>query len=142
MINIAGFRAYRFDWCNANPDLIRNGDVPKRGGGVIVYVKCALAKYIKVYDPGTIISKDYEVLSLLFDKPGMKHMLFSCIYRPPTGNIENLVTFLRTLVDQRIILPREKWIMGDFNIDFLKRNLSILNPIKKFLRESGLRQLG
>ena len=75
MINISGFQVYRLDRCKADPMLIRNGDIPKRGGGVIIYAKCALAKYITLYTPGTIITKDYEIICLLFNKPGMKHML-------------------------------------------------------------------
>ena len=80
MIYISGFQAYRFDRCKANPEFIQNRSIPKRGGGVIIYVKCTLSKYIKLYNPGTIISKDYEIISLLLDKPGIKdrHQWWRC----------------------------------------------------------------
>ena len=141
MINISGYQIFRLDRCNADPMFIQNGEVPKRGGGVIVYVKSKWAKFIRIFNPGTVITRDYEIITLLLDKPGMKHMSISCVYRPPMGIVDSIIVFLMSLLDHRTVLGREKWFVGDFNIDFLKRNSNKMNPIKHFLKECGLRQI-
>ena len=93
MINILGFQAYRLDRCSADPILLQNGDVPKRGGGVIVYIKCKWAKYVRKFEFGTVVTPDQEIISLILNKTGVRHMLISCVYRPPTGDIDKLVLF-------------------------------------------------
>ena len=141
MINIEGFTAYRCDRCEADPFLLINREIPRRGGGVIIYAKNKWTKYLRVYDQGTRVTKDFEIISVLLNKPGMKHMLLSCVYKPPTGDIDNFIIFLKILINLRPMIKREKWIIGDFNIDYLRRNANIMTSVKTFLKESGLRQL-
>ena len=71
----------------------------------------------------------------------MKHMMISCIYKPPTGDIIQLITLLTDLLNRHNLVKREKWLLGDFNVESLKRNSVIMQPVKIFLKECGLRQL-
>ena len=137
MIDIPGYVILRIDRCEAAPTL----QVPARGGGVIIYAKKNWAKYIKISNVDTIITRDYEILTIILDKPGMKHMMISCIYKPPTGNVENLITLLTNMVNRPDMVKCEKWILGDFNVDYLKRNSNIMGTIKTFLKNCGLSQL-
>ena len=141
MIEIPEFVPFRLDRCNADPILLNEGLVPGRGGGVIIYVKNKWAKFLKIYKMGTKITVDYEIVTVLLDKPGLKHMMISCVYKPPTGNIESLITLLTTMLNQSDLVKRESWILGDFNVDSLKRNSAIMCSVKTFLKECGLRQL-
>ena len=51
MINIPNFVPFRLDRCEADPVLIANGKIPRRGGGV------KWAPYVKVYKNGTAITE-------------------------------------------------------------------------------------
>ena len=45
-----------------------------------------------------------------------------CVYRPPTGSIDQLVDFLNDFLSQVPITKTETWILGDFNVNYLVRN--------------------
>ena len=57
---------------------------------------------------GTKITIHYEILTILLDKPGMRHMMISCMYKPPNGNVENLMSMLADMVNLPDLVKREK----------------------------------
>ena len=56
LIAIDGMSIYRNDRCNAQG----LPNVPKRGGGVLIYVKNKWAPYVRVCVMATVITTDYE----------------------------------------------------------------------------------
>ena len=62
------------------------------------------------------------------------------IYRPPDGSIENFFNHLNKIFDENTIGNNELWIMGDSNIDFLKRQDVKTKKLFEFLRLNGLKQ--
>ena len=65
---------YRNDKCNAEPAMSDNGLIPRRGGGVAIYIKDKWAPFVSKFDRGTIITENFEILSLKIDKPNFKKM--------------------------------------------------------------------
>ena len=71
----------------------------------------------------------------------MHHMLISCVYNPPKESLNDLLKFLKLLVCDPVIISKEKWILGDLDIGYMKRNLPCLTPVKELLKQNGLSQL-
>ena len=132
---------YRNDRCNADARLFNERIIPKRGGGVAIYVKTRWVPFVTVYTLGTIITGDYEVLSIKIDKPGFRKSFISVVYKPPKGKIENCLDFFQGLFIDRDIYKREKWILGDFNINLQARNEPNALVVNRFLRDNSLKQL-
>ena len=61
-------------------------------------------------------------------------MLLICVYKPPTGKIENCIKFLKEIVSDSKLSKREIWILGDFNVDILKRNDPRVITIQEFVK--------
>ena len=141
IVDIQNFKLFRNDRCNADPELILNNKVPTRGGGVLIYVNKKWSSFTSVCAQGTCINGDIESISVVVKKPGHRHMLISCVYRPPRGKIENCVNCLEALISAPENVRLEKWIFGDINIDFLERNNVKLEPFKHFIKENGFAQL-
>ena len=141
ILNIENFKLFRNDRCNADPALIANNKVPTRGGGVLIYVNSKWSTHANIYNPGTCINEDIEALTLTIKKPGNRHMMITCVYRPPRGNIGNCANFLETIMLMPENIGREKWILGDLNVDFLERNNVRMDPLKHIIKENGFAQL-
>ena len=68
-------------------------------------------------------------------------MIISVIYKPPKGKIENCITFLKDIFLRVENRSKEIWILGDLNIDYLKRDCPKTVLINNFLKTFGLKQL-
>ena len=101
----------------------------KKGGGIVVHVKTALAPYIDVlYD---LCKNDCNSEEFWFrlEKPGMRKMIICVVYRPPSGSVptftNGLDISLHTLLGRGNPGEKELYILGDLNIDYLKRNRDV-----------------
>ena len=115
-ITICGMIPYRLDRCEASPEERRLGNIPVRGGGVIIYVNQKWSPYVCVVDDFTVITRNYECITLRVQKPNNRIMYIMCVYKPPTGSSDALLVFLRNFVNIPHVLRSEIWILGDFNI--------------------------
>ena len=61
---------------------------PKRGGGLIYYIKNDLAIHTTIIGELSSISEDLEQLWVRIDKPKNGVKILANIYRPPTGNLK------------------------------------------------------
>ena len=68
-------------------------------------------------------------------------MLISCLYRPPRGKIQNCIDRLTETYARRENAKVEIWLIGDFNVDFLKRGESNLVKFLNFFKRFGCTQL-
>ena len=132
---------YRYDRDNANEKLFADGLVPKRGGGIAIYVKACWVPFVTVYTAGTSITEDFEIISLIIDKPEFKKLFISAIYKPPNGKINKCLSFLEGIIGDAEIRKREKWILGDFNINLHNRNTPDAMLVNGFLKKNTLKQL-
>ena len=77
----------------------------KRGSGVLIYIhkrlKCNLRNDLCVSD------KDKEILTIEISRENDKNILLSCCYRPPSGDSENLSTFLQNNIIEKSVSEKK-----------------------------------
>ena len=108
---------------------------------VYVYVSNKWTDYVNVIREATVVTKDYEIISITIDKPKFKKLFISCVYKPPKGKIDELYKFMTDIVNRFQSKKYEIWILGDFNTDFLKRDEINIIRTFRFLKKLGLKQL-
>ena len=111
------------------------------GGGVCIYIADKWNNYTSVVDYGTTISEHFEILTIEVHKPCYKKMIISVVYKPPKGKIDKCLDFLKRILTQGENKMKEFWILGDFNVDLLKRDNLETIRINRFCKNSGLKQL-
>ena len=109
------------------------------GGGVCIYARDKWVSYCTVYSDGSKTCSDFEILTSKIDKPNFKTFFFSSVYKPPRGDSKELMGFISSFVN--INSTHEFWILGDFNTDFLKRNVPATRDTISLIRNLGFSQL-
>ena len=110
------------------------------GGGLCLYVHSKYSDFAEIYPDGSTTTKDFEILSVLISKPTFRNLAIINIYKPPPGKVEKLIEYLKLLLKDINMTKREIWIMGDFNIDWLKRNTPDTMKLMQFCKTHGLEQ--
>ena len=70
MLSLKGYELYRLDRCS-NEQILNLNNSMKRAGGLIIYVKNDLCKYISLFTCGCSISPNLEQLFILYDRPNV-----------------------------------------------------------------------
>ena len=132
MVHIPGMDLFRLD---------RNsGNTKKRGGGVACYINKKLNLDCHLLHQLSQTNDDIEVMTLRCVYGYGKKIYVLSVYRPPAGSIENFITVLTNIVIDQSLVESELWILGDLNIDFLKRDDPKTKKLIDFLRLTGLTQ--
>ena len=77
---------------------------------------------------------------MLISKPTFRNLAIINVYKPPSGKVEKLIEHLKLLLKNADMSKREIWIIGDFNIDWLKRNIPDTMKLMQFCKTHGLEQ--
>ena len=136
MVSILNMEIFRWDRQNG----LRNGVRKSKGGGVACYINNKLGLDCRIMSDLTFTNSDIELLTLQCVHTFGKKVYIMTLYRPPDGSIKNFFEILNKLLDDNPLLNSEFWLMGDFNIDFLKRQDMKTKTLHEFLRVNGLRQ--
>ena len=125
-------------WHSDNHPITTNVDIPgysfyktsssSQNGGVGLYVKSFLTA-IPMNDLN-ISNSDFETVWIEIDSNKSKNMLFCCVYRHPSTDIENLTNHFENIFS-KISLNKPVFIMGDFNINIL--NYDSHTPTNDFI---------
>ena len=135
ILYIDRMKLFRLDRVNARFGHYRFNN----GGGVCIFVKEKWISYCSLYTPGTLSISDFEIITLKIDKPNFKTFFVSSVYKPPKGDCTKCISFIGDILAKN---PNEEvWILGDFNIDFLKRNISSTKKVLNSICTLGLVQL-
>ena len=67
-------------------------------------------------------------------------MYIMSLYRPPDGSIDTFFDVMADVMDRNLLSQKELWILGDYNIDFLKRTDNRTKRLIDFLRTDNLKQ--
>ena len=121
LISMQGFEIFRLDREKGN---VKNKmNKPKRGGGIIMYVKKGLSECTTILENESSISENLEQLWIRIEKPNVKTKIIANIYRPPNGKLLNCInelTYSTTLAQNTY--NGELTIVGDFNVNYNARN--------------------
>ena len=135
MIQIPDFDIVRLDRTNDNR--------PKRGGGLLFYIRSEIFPYVRKIEEISTINKDLEQLWIVLERPNHRTEIISVIYRPPSGNTINFLEDIKSSVEyiQDKKPNAEITILGDINIDYKLRHTTDFKKVKEFEREYQLKQL-
>ena len=140
MIAMYGFDIFRLDREAGN--IVTDKGKPKRGGGLIIYVKKELSKYTKLLYTASCISTNIEQLWICIEKPNVSAKLISNVYRPPSGKLSEGLKELSDSIDKAQSLSRgELTIVGDFNVNYNQRHSLPFKILKDFERDFILTQV-
>ena len=87
-----------------------SGAIPRRGGGVVIYVKTKWCIHTTILLKYTTITRDYETICLFVNKPNNRFMTILCVYRPPKGSIDRLVDYIRAFRNDPVVMGSEIWV--------------------------------
>ena len=86
---------------------------------MLIYIHKSLAYNLR--NDLCVSDKDKEILTIEISRENDKNILLSCCYRPPSGDWENLSTFLQNKIIEKSVSEKEmSYITGDFNTNCLK----------------------
>ena len=135
LIKIENMKVFRCDRRQNIPDY----NLHVTGGGVCIYVGSKWFEFTSVVLEGTIITKDYEIISIIVTKPSFRKLFIVCVYKPPKGKVEKCLEFLYKLTDKYKQRKYEIWILGDLNVNILKRDDANTVRITRFIKKLGLK---
>ncbi len=125
-------------WDSDNHPITTNVDIPgytlyktsssSQNGGVGLYIKSSLTAIHR--NDLNISNSDFETVWVEIDNKKSKNMLFCCVYRHPSTDIETLTDHFENIF-AKISLNKLVFIMGDFNINLL--NYDSHTPTNDFI---------
>ena len=116
-------------------------NMPKKGGGVAIYVRNNLKFSETNFKHLNSNSKDIESQWITISLPNSKPLLIGNIYRPPQGNVDAFIQVLENVLNEIDSNKFELYMMGDVNIDMLDKLGEAYRKITTFTKSMGLCQL-
>ena len=111
------------------------------GGGVCIYIGTPYMHFAEKVNEHSKVTMDYEIITVTISKPNFRKLLIICVYKPPTGKIDRCINFLKLILANPENTKREIWILGDFNVDILKRNEPNVVLLQGFAKKFGFENL-
>ena len=99
-------------------DFIFSSRKEKLGGGVGLYVSKNYS--YNVCNDITIMNNILESLFIEILLPGRKNVIIGVVYRPPSSNTLDFLSSLTDILNNSVMINKDCFIMGDFNINLLK----------------------
>ncbi len=113
LMEIKGYNFFRMD---------RDGGSGKKGGGGLCVYSRPDYKVTHLTEKN-LCTPDIEIMWLCFDLKDTRKTFIANVYRPPDGNMQNFTEMLELqTLDLYTDGNPDSVIMGDTNIDLLKRN--------------------
>ena len=137
MYAISGFNLVRFDrlW-----GINKKSNLPKRGGGLCMYINRSMRYSDFVYLHRNKSTKDIEIQIVELSNMNMKDMVIINCYRPPAGNREVFChELLEVVADINESKNCEIYVVGDMNID-IKKNKEASLLLIETMQGCGLKQ--
>ena len=124
-------KASNYTICRQDRAVLTNYNIPKRGGGICIYIKNTIP-YTKVSDQFHVVNDDdLELITIRLDIKNVRPIYICAVYRPPTGNIINFNNYIINLLDNLTLARKhDVYLGGDFNIDYAKPS-----PHRKLLKD-------
>ena len=140
MISLEGFDLFRLDREKGN--ITTKKGKPKRGGGLIMYVKTELSDSTEIVEELSSISANVEQLWVKIEKPNTRKQLIANIYRPPNSKlVEALAKLSESMKKAQNSFSNEITLFGDFNVNYKLRHTLPFKKLKEFERNFNLTQL-
>ena len=138
IIDIEGYNLVRLDrdWN------MGQGVVPKKGGGVGLYIKEKHVYSTKSYEHLNSSKHAMGAVWIEIIRPHAKNILLATIYRPPDGNEKKNCEEITQMANSILDLDKhELFIMGDFNINMNNKQSNESKHLAHFQELKNLKQL-
>ncbi|XP_068712977.1 uncharacterized protein [Montipora foliosa] len=106
------------------------------GGGIIIYIHNSLSAERR----SDLESELIEQISIEFKQFKCAPILLSCFYRAPDSTV-SFFDGLANIVDSIVAENKEVHIVGDFNVDLIKKSRSESKQILHLMENQGLQQM-
>ena len=101
----------------ANYSSLFSSERKKRGGGVGIFVNCAVDAKL----PAKLEKDSIQAISVLINYRGTE-LVITCVYIPPNSTNEATFSTLESYSDEIVLKPNTKHILcGDLNINFFHK---------------------
>ena len=140
MILMEGFNLFRLDREKGN--ITTKKGKPKRGGGLVIYIKDGLSDSAEIVEELSSISGNVEQLWVKIEKPNTRKQLIANIYRPPNGKLADAIAEMTdSMKKAQNSFASEITLLGDFNVNYKLRHTLPFKQLKEFERNFNLTQL-
>ena len=95
----------------------------------------------KIFEPLCPLLGTMRYCHYISTNPTVKKNIFSVVYKQPNGKIQECLNYFELLFARREYRKREKWILGDFNVNLENRNTPEVLLVNRFLKDNSLKQL-
>ena len=117
-----------------------DNSTPKRGGGLLTYIKAKIKYSDTKYEQLNISCKDVEMLWVALEIDNLRPIVVVSIYRPPQGDSKKCNTneaFERANLKDNT----EVFLLGDFNINLNDRKSNKTKDLDFMTKAIGLNQI-
>ena len=137
IIDFNGYTIYRKDrsWTEGISTM------PKKGGGLCIYVKDELNVKTGHLNHLESSSIDVECQCLEILCTNQKNMIILNIYRPPQGKFDIFSEFLEQTINSIDQNRKDIFVLGDFNIDFIDKTDNNTKKLDRLISQLGLTKL-
>ena len=111
------------------------------GGGVCIYVSKKWSDCTKYVPNYTIVTHDFEIVTMAITKPDLRKLLMACVYKPPRDKLSECIKILSDISEEYKRMNYEIWFWGHFDTDLLRRDEITTVQITRFIKKYGLSQL-
>ena len=137
MLSLPGKKLFRWDRSNGD----KHGVIKSRGGGLACYITSDLAANSVMLNDMCLTTPHIELQTIKLVRDSHKTRYILNIYRPPDGNMEMFFSVLEEMFNSHNLSNQDVCLLGDFNINYMKRNDPKTKKNITFARTYGLKQL-
>ena len=112
----------------------------KRGGGLLTYIRKEHAADCEPLDDYNKANGDIEAQWSIIYRPHCKNVVICNVYRPPTGNLANAISYLDEMLKMFDMDKTEVFIMGDLNVNYKCKSSKDFKKLNFFVKANGLSQ--
>ena len=109
--NDSNFHLPNFDFTHQQRETV------KKRGGILIYLKNDIK--FKVVEDLSLSDGDNECVTIEIENKNLKNLLITCCYRPPSGAIIRLNSFLENIFKKANTENKLSFIVGDSNLNCL-----------------------
>ena len=115
--NNSGFHLPNFDFIH------QERKIGKKGGGILIYLKNDIK--FKIIKDLSVSDCNNECVNVEIENKNSKNLLITCCYRPPSGAIKGLNSYLENAFKKTQKENKRCFVVGDFNLNSLDYNKNL-----------------
>ena len=133
LVGIEGFTTYRLDRES-------EGNINKRGGGLLTYVCSKLASSYETLFDLNASNGNIEAQWTLVHRENCKNVIICNLYRLPKGDLKKALKYLDDCLKSVNMGKSDVFILGDINVNYKNKSSLVYKKVSFFAQSNGLSQ--